>query len=354
MGTPAYMSPEQAGGMTNMIDGRSDIYSLGVMMYQMLTGKLPFPGSSFGEVLIGHLQTPPPPPRGHNPALPEEMEAIILKALEKKQADRYQSMREYHDAILDYMNRAGVPNELPAADANEQSSPGVKMPTPGPMTNRPKSQPGAATRSGAARPGLVARTSAGKSQPGKSVPPSAPPAPAPSRTGLYIGIGVAVLAAVGVVGYIVHDQSEKAAQEVARLNKEAKEKAEQARIAAERAKQAEAEAAAAPIALAINSEPIGATVRASWKGGSASKETNFILEVPKMSAVHLVFSKANYLNYETDAVADQVKAVTAKLVLDPSKVPAQPAKVAPKPKPKPKRDDPAPDSNPDSTIPVEF
>src|SRR5205814_3283360 len=61
MGTPAYMSPEQAGGMTNRIDGRSDVYSLGCMMYQMATGKLPFPGTSFGEVLIGHLQIPPTP-----------------------------------------------------------------------------------------------------------------------------------------------------------------------------------------------------------------------------------------------------------------------------------------------------
>src|SRR5260221_10182403 len=61
MGTPAYMSPEQAGGMTTRIDARSDIYSLGCMMYQMATGKLPFPGSTFGVVLIVHLRLPHPP-----------------------------------------------------------------------------------------------------------------------------------------------------------------------------------------------------------------------------------------------------------------------------------------------------
>src|SRR5437588_8083155 len=79
MGTPAYMSPEQAGGMTTRIDARSDIYSLGCMMYQMATGKLPFPGSSFGEVLIGHLQLPPPPIREGNPDVPEAYEAVPMK-----------------------------------------------------------------------------------------------------------------------------------------------------------------------------------------------------------------------------------------------------------------------------------
>jgi eukaryotic-like serine/threonine-protein kinase len=63
MGTPAYMSPEQGSGASNKIDGRSDVYSLGVMMFQLATGRLPFPGANFGEVLIGHLQLPPPQPR---------------------------------------------------------------------------------------------------------------------------------------------------------------------------------------------------------------------------------------------------------------------------------------------------
>src|SRR5438105_844083 len=99
MGTPAYMSPEQAGGMTTRIDGRSDVYSLGVMMFQMATGQLPFPGTSFGEVLIGHLQIPPPEPRSLNPQIPEEYQSIILKCLAKQQDERYQSMRELADAI---------------------------------------------------------------------------------------------------------------------------------------------------------------------------------------------------------------------------------------------------------------
>src|SRR5205807_8628554 len=85
MGTPAYMSPEQAGGMTGKIDGRSDVYSLGVMMFQMATGKVPFAGESFGEVLIGHSQVAPPAPRDLCSAIPPEHEAIILKCLAKDQ-----------------------------------------------------------------------------------------------------------------------------------------------------------------------------------------------------------------------------------------------------------------------------
>src|SRR5205807_268137 len=119
MGTPAYMSPEQAGGMTTRIDARSDIYSLGCMMYQMATGKLPFPGSSFGEVLIGHLQLPPPPIRELNPDVPEAYEAVIMKCLEKQQEKRYQSMTELHDAVLEVMTQLGITRDLPAADPSE-------------------------------------------------------------------------------------------------------------------------------------------------------------------------------------------------------------------------------------------
>src|SRR2546429_8478567 len=60
MGTPAYMSPEQGSGASNKIDGRSDVYSLGVMMFQLATGPLPFPGSNFAEALIAHLPRPHP------------------------------------------------------------------------------------------------------------------------------------------------------------------------------------------------------------------------------------------------------------------------------------------------------
>jgi serine/threonine protein kinase len=117
MGTPAYMSPEQAAGET-MLDARSDIYSLGVTMFQMATGKLPFAdaGPSFGKILVAHLQQPPPRPRAIHPDVPEELEEIILKTLEKKPEDRYQSMAELHDSLVGCMERLGISSERPRTD----------------------------------------------------------------------------------------------------------------------------------------------------------------------------------------------------------------------------------------------
>src|SRR5207253_6705056 len=122
MGTPAYMSPEQAGGMTTSIDRRSDVYSLGVMMFQLATGKLPFPGSSFGEVLIGHLQLPPPEPRSLCPDIPEEYQGIILKCLAKSQDERFQTMRDLHDAIAGCMEAHGITRELPKSTPADEKA----------------------------------------------------------------------------------------------------------------------------------------------------------------------------------------------------------------------------------------
>ncbi len=377
MGTPAYMSPEQAGGMTSMIDGRSDIYSLGVMMYQMLSGKLPFPGSSFGEVLIGHLQQQPPPPTGYNPNLAPELEAIILKTLEKRQDDRFQSMRDLHDAILGYMNAVGMKNELPAADPSEMVQPQpIKLPTnpprtqnrtPGPTTRKPSTGPGTqSTQTSKSSPGQ--KTSAGRpsamgGQPADVTDQQQPlriPAPPPqSRTGLYVGIGIAVVAVLGLGGYVMMERQQKNDEEMARLQDEAKQKEKEAKAAAEARRRAEEEAASAPIALAVTSDPSGAEVMATWKGGSMAKSTPFMLEVPKLTSVHLVFKMKGFLDEETDAVADQPKPVQKKMRPDPAQQ-AQVAKATEPPARQRRGRRPSSDSGStppkdiDSTIQVDF
>jgi serine/threonine protein kinase len=98
MGTPVYMSPEQAMG-TKEVDHRSDIYSLGVILFEMVCGKPPFFSEGFGELVHLHLNVQPPAPRSLVPALPASIEALILKTLAKKPDDRYQSMKDLQEAI---------------------------------------------------------------------------------------------------------------------------------------------------------------------------------------------------------------------------------------------------------------
>jgi len=92
IGTPGYMSPEQAAGKD--IDHRSDIHSLGTVLYEMLTGKVPFEGTTLDKI-----HQPPLPPSKINPHIPREVEAVIMKALAKNPEDRFQSTKEMVAAL---------------------------------------------------------------------------------------------------------------------------------------------------------------------------------------------------------------------------------------------------------------
>lgn len=89
MGTPAYMAPEQCEGLE--IDGRADIYALGIVLYELVTGRVPFYVKTLTEAIRAHTKEPPPPPRSVAPDLPSQVEEIILKALAKRPQDRYQT-----------------------------------------------------------------------------------------------------------------------------------------------------------------------------------------------------------------------------------------------------------------------
>ena len=98
VGTPAYMSPEQCRG-NSTVDTRADIYSLGVVLYRMVTNQLPFEAGGTGEVLGKHMYIEPPSPRDINPSVSALMDETITRCLQKKPDDRFQSMSEFAEAL---------------------------------------------------------------------------------------------------------------------------------------------------------------------------------------------------------------------------------------------------------------
>src|SRR5215471_15640116 len=100
MGTPSYMSPEQVKGRA--IDGRSDIFSLGVMLYEMISGEKPFPGQSITTVIYKIVNEDPVPPRQLNPSIHPGLNEIVLKALAKEPEVRYQNCREMLEDLRNY------------------------------------------------------------------------------------------------------------------------------------------------------------------------------------------------------------------------------------------------------------
>ena len=100
LGTPQYMSPEACESKPG-IDHRTDVYALGILLFQMMTGRLPFDGESMGEVLVKQVTQLPPPPRGLNPAIPPSVEQILLRCLAKPVDARFQTMEQLRAALLD-------------------------------------------------------------------------------------------------------------------------------------------------------------------------------------------------------------------------------------------------------------
>ncbi len=100
IGTPAYMSPEQCLGDTHL-DYHSDIYSLGVVLYEAVTGRLPFTAETAGRLIVCHVQEEPPAPESLNPEVSAAMSAVILKAMAKKPEQRFASMRELREAVVE-------------------------------------------------------------------------------------------------------------------------------------------------------------------------------------------------------------------------------------------------------------
>ena len=120
MGTPDYISPEQVKGKRG--DARSDIYALGVMLYEMLTGKVPFTGSNAFLIMNDRLLNNPVPPREINPEVPPALQEIIYRALERDPNNRYSSAREM-TWDLEHMDQVGVVERTELYDWKHRRTP---------------------------------------------------------------------------------------------------------------------------------------------------------------------------------------------------------------------------------------
>ena len=132
MGTAVYMSPEQARGLP--VDARTDIFSLGVVLYEMIAGRLPFEGSNRNEIMASVLSDKDPPPLArYAREVPSELERIVAKALHKEREQRYQTIK---DMLLDLKSlkqhlefKVELERSQPPEIANDQAEPGAARAT---------------------------------------------------------------------------------------------------------------------------------------------------------------------------------------------------------------------------------
>ncbi|MBI5489639.1 MAG: serine/threonine protein kinase [Deltaproteobacteria bacterium] len=176
LGTPLYMAPEQAAGRTD-VDSRIDIYAMGVIVFELVTGCVPFAGANFNQILVAILTQPFPSPRTVLPDMPAAFEAVIMKATAREREDRYASA----EAMLHDL--------LPFLDAGARARLGLE----------PDALAFAATT---AVPVVDSAVALVHTEVARAAPRTAAVGPAKGRRGLVIGVGIAAAAAL-VVGVVL-------------------------------------------------------------------------------------------------------------------------------------------------------
>jgi len=187
LGSPRFMSPEQISH--GKVDLRTDIYSLGVILYQMLCGKVPFEAANSVQILIAHLQQPVPPLRERNPEAecPEVLEAFVMKCLAKDPEGRPANMDAFIKGLSECAQGMGLTTSFGSTGLVTMDSGGLRAPTPMPPVKVMAATPGLASVT--ASTAATAQDAAVEAK------------PAQSKKGMFIGLGVVAVA--GVIGAVV-------------------------------------------------------------------------------------------------------------------------------------------------------
>jgi len=205
LGTPSYMSPEQARGAA--LDGRSDLFAVGAVLYEMLAGKKAFRGDSITGLIFKIITEEPPPIRELDPSLPDEIVRILGKSLAKTPEMRYQSGRDLADDLL-ALTRPGSTPTLRQAEV--ATAPGLRAPAAPPTINATPTLHAAIETAHGAAPATVVSPAAAPAPPRRSPPPPPaaaasrvpvpPAAPSSSNMGLLVGIAAGAFVLLLVVG----------------------------------------------------------------------------------------------------------------------------------------------------------
>ncbi|MGA2328683.1 MAG: protein kinase [Bryobacteraceae bacterium] len=218
LGSLFYMSPEQVKGISTL-DGRSDLYSVGVSLYEIVTGTRPFKGDSDYSIMVAHLEQQPVPPIQLDPTLPPGLDEVILTAIQKDPADRFQTAQAFRGALESVKQSLAPPvGEKPAVGAAAAAPPvmaptqtgGVlrQPPAPAPQATPvpPAPMPAAPYAAPAPPPPYAAPVPppqyAAPGPPPQYAAPVPPPAPPASHRGLYMALGGILVVAVLAVAAI--------------------------------------------------------------------------------------------------------------------------------------------------------
>ena len=185
VGTLRYMAPEQIRG--EEVDRRTDVYALGIVLYQLLTGRVPFDGTTDYSILRAQLEDAPPPPRSLAPAVPAEIERAVLRALAKDPAERFDSIADFHRAL----RLPGAVSEPTATRENPFASMTSTLPLSRPVAtgsgSAPRPDPASPSRSLQPSADATMATDRTRAQasaaPSRSAPPTRPPLPPPPPPG---------------------------------------------------------------------------------------------------------------------------------------------------------------------------